>query len=329
MRQGVQILLDSSEPCIRFKAASVQGKAVAAAAMRRLQEEIKDSPRVRALLAGSAQHAPRRSATLPLDRCHPYAKWYGAHWILAALADIDYPAGDRRLVPWREQVYQWLLTGEGKLRECPRIRGRERRHASMEGNAVYYLLKLGLADERTELLVRGLIERQWPDGGWNCDRRPEARHSSFHESLIPLRGLALHARMMGDEPARIAARRAAEIFLKRRMFRRQSDGRPMKADFVRLHYPCYWHYDFLFGLKVMAEAGFIGDPRTKDALDLLESKQLAGGGWPAEKKYYTGLSRQLRSQRELVTWGPVGKRPNEFVTADALCVLKAAGRLRD
>jgi hypothetical protein len=82
----------------------------------------------------------------------------------------------------------------------------------------------------------------------------------------------------------------------------------------------------LCGLKVLAEAGLVGDARCNQALDLLEQKQLPEGGWMAEGKYYR-LSPSLKSQRELVEWGPVGrKRLNEFVSVDALWVLIEAGR---
>ena len=90
---------------------------------------------------------------------------------------------------------------------------------------------------------------QWPDGGWNCDKNPDAVNSSFMESLIPLRALALYSRLTGSEEAKGASKLAAEIFLKRRLYRRQRDGRIMNRSFVELHYPCYWHYDILFGLK--------------------------------------------------------------------------------
>jgi len=169
---------------------------------------------------------------------------------------------------------------------------------------------------------------QWPDGGWNCDRRPEAVHSSFWESLIPLRGLAHYARLTADTKAKAAVARAAEVFLRRHLYRRQSDGSIMNPQFVRLHYPCYWRYDILFSLKIMGEAGFISDPRCQGALDLLESKRLPGGGWPAEERFYR-TSEDVKSGTELVTWGQVSrKRMNEWVTADALAVLKAAGRLK-
>jgi hypothetical protein len=115
--------------------------------------------------------------------------------------------------------------------------------------------------------------------------------------------------------------------LKRSLFKRQRDGQPIFEDFITLHYPCYWHYEVLFGLKVLAEAGWIDDPRCAEALDLLESKRLEDGGFPAEKKYYR-LSPSASTGRSLVSWGPTGKtRMNEFVTVDALFVLKSARRL--
>ena len=147
------------------------------------------------------------------------------------------------------------------------------------------------------------------------------------ESLIPLRGLALYAKLTGNEYAKRAARNAAEVFLKRDIYKIKSTKRWKKEDFIELHYPCYWHYDILFGLKVMADAGFIDDERCHDALDLLELKILEDGGFPAEKKYYQ-VTDKIKSGRSLVNWGGTSKKQmNEFITADALSVLSKSGRL--
>jgi hypothetical protein len=312
-------LLASAEPSIRYRIlVHVQGHDPASADLQAMQQAIKESARVQTLLA-------ERDNDGRIPR-HPYAKWDGAHWLLAALADLAYPAGDPSLLPLRDQVCEWLL-GPGHLKGIQVINGRTRRCASQEGNALYYLLVLGLADERTDELARRLVQWQWPDGGWNCDKRPEATHASFMESLIPLRGLALHAHLMGNADSRAAAERAADIFLKRRLFRRADNGNIIHSEFVQLHYPCYWHYDILFGLKVMAEAGYIGDERCREALDRLVQKQLPDGGFPAEKKYYR-VTDEGPSGRSRVDWGGTSqKQLNEFVTADALMVLKAAGRL--
>jgi hypothetical protein len=83
----------------------------------------------------------------------------------------------------------------------------------------------------------------------------------------------------------------------------------------------------LFGLKVMAEAGFIDDPRCTAALALLESKRLPDGSFPAEESY-ARTNRPQVSGYSPVRWGRTSKKMmNPFVTADALYVLKEAGRL--
>lgn len=234
-------------------------------------------------------------------------------------------------MPLRDQVLEWLLdprrwrprrrSDEPYLGPILSIAGRDRIHASLEGNALYAILALGLADQRVDTLAQRLLETQWDDGGWNCDRRPSASHSSFTETLIPLRGLIWHARERRSRRSAAGARQAAEMLLRRRLFRRASNGRLISSDFVKLHYPCYWHYDVLFALKVLAEGGFLGDARCAHAIALLRSKQRVDGGFAAEAKFWAG--RTSKSRRSLVTWGPTGgSRSNEFVTADAMWVLK-------
>ena len=301
---------------------------------KRLQRAVRDSPRVRTLLA---RRDPRGFLRPGAD---PYTKWQGAHWVLATLADIGYPGGDRSLIPMREQVLErWLSdvydqeydasTESQAYRKggVPRMRGRYRRCASQQGNALYSLTKLGIADRRTRELAGRLLHWQWPDGGWNCDRRPDADTSSFWESRHPMMALALHGRTTGDTNARSAARRAAEVFLRRQLFLERHSGRVMNREFVRLHYPLYYEYDILGGLKAIAEVGLIKDPRCRRALNLLEEKQLPGGGWPAEARFYR-VSNALGTRTESVDWGGVSKRSmNEWVTTDALAVLHSAGRM--
>ena len=195
------------------------------------------------------------------------------------------------------------------------------------GNALYFCTKLGIADGRTDALVERLLHWQVPDGGWNCDKHPSADTSSFWESRHAMLGLALHSTRTKNHEAREAATRAAEVFLSRHLFIERHSGRVMNPEFLRLHYPLYHGYDKLGGLKAMAEIGRIDDPRCKKALDLLEAKQLAGGGWAAERRLYA-VASSVKTQAEYVDWGVARPREmNEWVTADALHVLRAAGRM--
>jgi hypothetical protein len=327
-------LRGSDEPSIRWKLrVNVLGEDPASPPMRELQAEIRESPRVRRLLerhvGAAAENAPPA-----------YAKWQGAHWVLHALADLGHPAGDRALEPLRDRVVEgWLearyfvdaevatKADTYKVHGVPVMNGRHRRCASQQGNALLAVIRLGLVDDRAQRLVERLLHWQWPDGGWNCDRNPSADTSSFMETLPPMRALAAWFARTGDVEAGQAAERATEVFLERRLYRRRSTGQVIHPEFTKLHYPLYWHYDVLGGLRAMAELGRIGDPRCADALDLLESKRLPDGGWPAEARYYRH-STTVALGNEDVDWGGTStRRSNPWVTVDALAVLRAGGRL--
>jgi len=335
----IDALLHSDEPSIRWKVrVRVVGEDPHSRKIKDLQQEIRNSPRVKTLLAGRDQRFVREA--------HVYASWRGAHWTLAALADIGYPAADESLLPMREQVLDhWLdssfymefesRSSVAKSRSAegvPIIRGRYRRCGSQQGNALYAITRLGLTDQRSDCLVDRLLHWQWPDGGWNCDRNPSADTSSLNETLLPMLGLAAHAEQLGDDAARQAALKASEVFLCRSLYKRRTDGTVISPHWLRPKYPRYWHYDMLGGLVAMAELGLITDPRCGAALDLLERKELPGGGWAAEGCFYKVSSIMDVSTRfgsiSLVDWGGSGRRRmNEWVTADALHVLSAAGRI--
>ena len=268
MDKGIEQL--RKQPALAWKVAvNLLGKGDDSPEANRARAEVRDAPLIKALIATCDR---QRSA---------YKKWDGAHWVLSILGDLGYPAGDETLRPLMEHTFNtWLSKAHEK--HIQMINGRIRRCGSQEGYAAWCSLRLGFADGRTDELVSRLLQWQWPDGGWNCDKNPEADSSSFMETLIPLRALALYANISGDARVRTATEHAAEVFLTHQLFKRRSNGEVINHRFVLLHYPLYWHYDILFGLKVMAEAGFIGDPRCTAALDLLESKRLPEGGFPAE-----------------------------------------------
>jgi len=326
----IDTLLASDEPSVRWKLrVHVLDEDPDSRAIRRLREQIRTSPRIRRLLDGHDEQQP-----------DTYAKWRGGHWVLLALADLGHPEGGPGLEPIRDRVLRtWLAeryfreqdapsAGAARARRgVPVVDGRYRRCGSQQGGALLSVVRLGLADERGDRLVERLLHWQWPDGGWNCDLRPEARSSSVFETLLPMRGLAAYADTHDDASARAASHRAAEVLLERRLLYRRSTGNLIRGEWTKLHYPVYWRYDVLAGLKGLAEAGRIGDARCHDALELLERKELPDGGWAAEARFYRGAGDR-RTHFDHVDWEGVDRhRMNGWVTVDALAVLKAAGRL--
>jgi len=262
---------------------------------------------------------------------HPYKKWSGAHWRLVSLVELGIPSGEPRACAAFETVLAWL-SGETHRRSIQVINGRTRRCASQEGNALAVGCRLGLAGEpAVRLLARSLVDWQWPDGGWNCDKRPQANHSSFYESLSPLWGLVEFEKAAGEEALpglANAVQRGAEFFLCHHLFRSDSTGQEIDPQWLKLHYPLYWHYDILQALLILSRRSPLDEPRLQEAINLVEAKRARDGCWHPEGYYWklpTPSGRAAGSQMEVVDWGRIG--PNMMLTLNALRVLKAAGRL--
>jgi hypothetical protein len=317
--QVVEGLLTSRDPSVRyFTLTEVLALSTRSGAVRNALAAIPSGPRVRALLRGQ-----RKDGGFGV---YPYAKWTGAFWRLVSLVELaipqGYPLGLRAL----GQVLAWLRSPQ-HLRTIRTVDGLVRQHATQEGYTLAVATHLGVAnDERVRELVESLLTAQWPDGGWNCDSKPHVTHSSFHETIGPLWGLSEYAGATGDEAATAAAARASEFFLSHRMFRSHRTGGVAHGEFVKFHYPPYWHYDVLWGLLVLARAGRIEDPRATEALDLVESKRGKDGRWRSDGRQYWRAPGSTGSGVEVVDWRRGGA--SEMVTLNALRVLRASGRIR-
>src|SRR5437762_1797946 len=179
---GVRWLLQSNDPSIRYLTLTeVLGRPPDGLTASAERARILPGPRVRALLSG--QHPDGSFGN------HPYSKWTGAHWRLVSLVELCIPPGEPRAMAALENVLGWVA-GPGRWKGRPPVNGRFRRCASQEGNALAVACRLGASnDQRVALIAERLVSWQWPDGGWNCDRKPDASHSSVNESLSTLWGL--------------------------------------------------------------------------------------------------------------------------------------------
>ena len=239
----------------------------------------------------------------------PYSKWKGAHWRLVSLVELGIPPRNKAARAAAKTVLDWIASPR---QTAPVIKGLERRHASIEGNALAVSCRLGLAGaSQVKYLVGVLLRSQWPDGGWNCDRDPYAHRSSFHESLAPIWGLVEYHRATGDADSLRAALRAVELLLEHRLFRSMSTGKAILAEWLHIHWPHYWHYDFFQGLRATAMLGLLSDARAADALDHLHSRR-RDGIWRADGRRY------WRPTTEAVDWGDA----HQVVTPVALAMLQ-------
>ena len=314
-------LLESDEPAVRYRTRTwLLGEAETSAKVKSDRRAAWNGPIVSTLLD-----------LTPEAKKDPYRKWWGLHWRLVSLAYFALPvdrADTRAKLDEAIDVELDWIANPRRLDAPQRLRedGLYLSDASMEGNGLYIASRLGhAADARVGRLVEALLKWQWPDGGWNCDGAASGYRSSFHESWATAIGLASYSYASGNADALAAARRTAELLLEHRLFRSLKDEQPIHPSFVTLHWPAYWHYDYLGGLRVLnaVDSGLLADPRAADALDLLESKRLPDGGFQAGRAWWQRPSNPT-SPVDVIDWGK--GRPSEMLTLHALAVLKAAGR---
>lgn len=101
--------------------------------------------------------------------------------------------------------------------------------------------------------------------------------------------------------------RAAHLLLEHRLFRRGGDGPVIHPSWTQLHYPPYWHYDILQGLRLLELVGLLEDERATDALAVLAAQRKpdgsfrghswASGSYPAAVDYGRGSANVMLRER--------------------------------
>ena len=311
----VSAVAASDDPIVGYKAKRyLEGADPTSVAMRRLQADIAESPIARGLIADLEMSDPNNREGMST-----------IYLTFRYLAEIDYPPGDDRLVPYRNHIYAWLRRQEREYDGPLFIRGTHRVHGSFHGNAIYASVVLGLADDETDELCSNLLRYQWPGGGWNCNKKPATKGPTIVHTAFGLRGLATYRSRRASDELTEAIDAAAEVILQRQVFLKRSTGAPLRPVFTKLSYPYPRLYDFMVGLHILTRAGYVSDERCSKALDLLESKFVPGEGWAMERKLFNhspGKEGFTNAPWEKPTLGGA----HLLFTVDALEILRAAGR---
>ena len=271
-------------------------------------------------------------------------KFSACSWQLIVLADLSVSSKDPRVAKAVEHFLELHNVETGGVSLRPKGHEKFEPHICATGNMVRALARMGYAeDDRVLDALDWLMSKQLPDGGWNCSA--PGKHGSFMATIEPLWALS---EMMAHDARKgweASAKRGSEFLLKHRIFKSDKDDSVVMLDFLRLHYPLHYAYDFLHGLRVLTELGVKNDPRMDDAVSLLLEKRLPDGKWILDGVYrgwrhphaMHGEETVSRpEERELITqgWGTeralqleeAGK-PSKWITLQALLVLKRLGML--
>lgn len=270
-------------------------------------------------------------------------KWASCVWQLITLADLGVSGGDHRVKNCVSHFLELHNVEKGGFALRPKGSEKFAPHVCMTGNMIRALAKFGYEnDTRLVRAMDWLVGQQLPDGGWNCFSEDGGEHGSFKATIEPLWALAEILPRKTREAWSEAARKGAEFLLRHRVYKSDRDDSVVLLDFLRVHYPLHYNYDFLHALRVLTSLS-VQDSRLNDAVKLLVEKRLSNGTWLLEgvfrgwrTSFGTHRSLTRPEEQEVITegWGShrtlqieeAGK-PSKWITIQALSVLKRLGLL--
>src|SRR5437879_8666361 len=143
-------------------------------------------------------------------------------------------------------------------------------HVCNTGNMVRALAKAGYSeDDRVQKAMNWLLSKQLSDSAWNCS--PSGKHGSFMATVEPMWALS---EMISHEPRaewKEAAASSSEFVLKHKIYKSDRNDSVVLFDFLKIHYPTHYCYDFLHGLRILAELGVSRHERMDDGLRILRA----------------------------------------------------------
>ena len=245
-----------------------------------------------------------------------WPKWRATVWAMMLLAELGVPRTNPSITRGAEYFLR-VMDGQDRSWPPPKYSEEDLRgwrlvwEPCVTGNMARTLAEFGFeSDPRVREMFEWLVKNQRDDGGWNCEtedsREGEAvHHSSFMSTIEPLWAFSSLERQKWPRGGREAVERGVEFLLMHRLFKSDKSGKVIRPEWTQLHFPLFYFYDILHGLRVVTALGFGGDGRTKDARDLLLSKRLPDGTWPMEATYLRSLRRNFVKDEKTGQWHSV------------------------
>jgi len=333
-QQGLEWLLEPSNPSIRFHTLhEVLGKPLNDPEVRKAQSRIRGSSLVRKILKArnrKGHWAPESTFYTP--------KWTATSWQMMLLGEMGFTP-DEEMKKTCEKFFEMHQVESGAFvcpspsdveawkKEHPRGKSVRWEEPCFTGNMIRTLVVFGYGDDRrVKKAIEWMPEHQLEDGGWNCDYpEKKVRHSSFMSTIEPLWAYSEIPQTKWTRKMKRSVEDGAEFLLMHRVYK--SDHHHWKHSLpftTSLHFPMYYYYDALHGLRVLTKLGYGDDERLNDAVHLVLSKRSPDGKWLLEGDWSREPEAQQRKRKALVEVEELWK-PSKWVTLNAYRALTATG----
>lgn len=330
-------LLENDNPPIRYHTLrDILGRSPNDPEVKKAQQKIKSYGPARKLL-----RLRNRQGYWPPKTTFYTPKWTSSVWPLMLLGEMALPPDEgikaacekfldmhqldngAFVCPSPQDVKQWS-------QKHPRQKAVRWEEPCLTGNMIRTLLVFGYQDDpRVKKAVEWMPEHQLEDGGWNCNYpEKKVKHSSFMSTIEPLYAYSEIPKSRWTRKMRRSIQNGAEFLLMHRVYK--SDNHHWKETLpfaTSFHFPMYYFYDALHGLRVLAKLGYGDDSRVKDAVHLILSKQSPDGKWLLEGDWSRERDAKQDKRPNLVDVEELWK-PSKWITLNCYRALTATGDIK-
>ena len=226
-------------------------------------------------------------------------KWISTTYTMTTLRRIGLPAGNEQAKKGCWQLLEHGRYEDGGINYFASMAASE---VCVTGMVLSILAHFRYKDPYIDGIADHLLQRQMPDGAWNCEDYRGAVHSSFHTTMSALEGLLEYQKSRSKVrlDVEVARLRAHEFLLQHKLYKSHRSGEIVSPRMLRMPFPPRWFYDFLKALDYFQDyykwrssqritypdleskkldRQHNHDKRFTDAIELLKSKQKANGKW--------------------------------------------------
>lgn len=212
-------------------------------------------------------------------------KWISTHYTLLDLKNIGIDPACPQYVESSKLLLDRMWPNQGKNRKMGKTRCQDLCVCAM---ILGMCCNGSIQSSKLYEIVDYLLDKQYPDGGWNCRWDKGDQRSSLHTTLSVLEAFRDYdangysyrlAEIKESLPA------AWEFILRKKLFRSVRSGEIIDLKMLMLSYPCRWKYDILRCMDYFASVQKSYDDRMEEALGLIIHKKRKNNRWPVQHKH--------------------------------------------
>ena len=209
-------------------------------------------------------------------------KWISTHYTLLDLKNIGIHPKTKEYIQSCKILLDALWFNKGRIRKERFL------DVCICGMLISLCCYAKIESEKIFEIVDYLLDKHYPDGGWNCQWEKGDTHSSVHTTINVLEGIRDYENNGYEyriQELKQKQEQAHEFLLQHELYKSHRTGEVIKRSFLMLSFPGRWRYDILRCLDYFQSINLLYDKRMDAALNILIKKRRKNGKFPVQQKY--------------------------------------------